>query len=66
MHLNQTTLQIYEPGPPPAFPNNSLREGVDTVVTRYSGQKQPSSFTVTELNDDATIVYEENPFVGQR
>ena len=57
-------MQNYELEPPPAFPINSLREGVDDVITSYSGQKQPSSFT--EPNDEATVVSEENLFVGQR
>jgi hypothetical protein len=64
MQLNQTTLQNYEPEPPPAFTSNSPRESVDEVITKYSSQKQPSSFT--EPNDEATIVSEENSFVGQR
>ena len=64
MQLKETTLQNYEPEPPPAFPINSPREDVDKVLTLYSGQKQASSFT--EPNDDATIVYEKNPFVRQR
>ena len=64
MQLKQTTLQSYEPEPPPAFTSNSPREGVDYVLTLCSGQKQPSSFT--EPNDEVTIVSEENLFVGQR
>ncbi len=64
MQLNQMTLQNYEPEPPAAFTSNSPCEGVDTVLTKCSGQKQPSSFT--ESNDEASIVNKENLFVGQR
>jgi len=55
MQLKETTLHNYEPGPPPAFPSNSPCEGEED----YGKIAQ-------SINDEATIVNEENLFVGQR
>jgi len=94
--LNRTTLQDCEPEPPPAFPINSPREGVDNVITHDDSateqQSCPSDMNIDPeacrqakmslrelrfgsmlrletaqlMNDEASIVSEECPFVGQR